>query len=139
MRFYLDECISYRVLDPLRAVYPDHDFLDCFHEGLKGTKDVPLFGEMRARSIDVFLTFDRSQLYNSEELAAIRGGGCHWVGFTSPKGSGKSQVARIASTLLNTTTFILDSAPPVPTAFRPKLTGREHRELFSFMEPIAAI
>jgi hypothetical protein len=131
VRFYLDECLSPKVLDPLRAVFGSHVFLDYMSEGLKGLKDVPLFSEMSARDVDVFITVDRAQLTIPEEVTAIKAGGCHWVGLKQATGGGVSRLARTGATLLETVAYISDNDPDEPTAYRPKANGREHHQLFS--------
>lgn len=139
MRFYLDECLSPKVLDPLRVVFGTHNFLDYMSEGLKGLKDVPLFAEMATREIDVFITVDRAQLAAPEEVEAIRAGGCHWVGLRQATGSGVSRLARTGATLLETVAYISDNEPTEPTAYRPKANGREHHQLFSEVRAIGAL
>ncbi|MDN4595894.1 hypothetical protein [Leifsonia virtsii] len=136
MKFYLDECVSYKVLEPLKRVFTDHEFLDYRSTGLTGMKDIPLFDQMRFRGVDVFLTVDRSQLGNPAELAAIRAGGCHWVGFAAPSGRGVSLIARTGAMLLETVSFISDNEPVVPTAYRPKANGRQLHQLFTDVKPI---
>ena len=139
MRFFLDECFSPRVLDPVTAVFPDEDFRDSFGEGLKGVKDVPLFAEMRIRDFDVFLTVDRSQLLNPRELDAIRAGGCHWVGLKQGTGGGAGRVARTGAVLLETIAFMLENLPTTATAYRPRNNGREHHQLFTDIRPISSL
>lgn len=139
MRFYLDECLSPKVLDRLKAVFGAHSFLDYISEGLKGLKDVPLFGEMAARDVDVFIPVDRAQLTVPEEVSAIKAGRCHWVGLRQATGSGVSRVARTGATLLETVAYISDNSPMEPTAFRPKGNGREHHQLFTAVLPIGSL
>ncbi|MGH1549794.1 hypothetical protein ACRAWB_11720 [Leifsonia poae] len=127
------------MLEPLRQVFAQHEFLDYQGTGLAGMKDVPLFHEMRARAVDVFLTIDRSQLGKPEELEAIRAGGCHWVGFSAGSGKGVSQVARTGAMLLETVAYISDNAPTVPTAYRPKATGRQPNQLFVSVRPLSEL
>ncbi|WP_374975201.1 hypothetical protein ACEYYH_15385 [Microbacterium trichothecenolyticum] len=139
MRFYLDECLSPKVLEPLRSVFKTHDFLDYMTEGLKGTKDVPLLREIATRDVDVFITVDRAQLTVPDEVRAIKAGSCHWVGLRQATGGGLSKLARTGATLLETVAFISDNAPSAPTAFRPKASGREHHQLFSEVVPISSL
>ena len=99
MKFYLDEGVSPAVAAPLREVFVNHQFTDTRAEGLTEMKDLPLFEEMRARHVDVFVTLDTRQLSNGEELSALRRGGFHWFGMAHPSGSGVSALARQASSL----------------------------------------
>jgi hypothetical protein len=139
LRFYLDECLSPRVLDPVRAVFHQHLFLDYVTEGLQGTKDIPLFGEIKTRAIDVFLTIDRNQLSAPAEVEAIREGGCNWVGFQHASGRGVSAIARTGAMLLETVAYITDNFPAEPTAYSPRRTGREAKQLFADVKPIALL
>lgn len=139
MKFYLDECLSPRVLDPVRSVFLQHLFLDYLTEGLQGTKDVPLFGEIKTRGIDVFLTIDRNQLAIPDEVTAIREGGCNWVGFQHASGHGISAIARTGAMLLETVAYITDNLPAETTAYSPKRTGREAKQLFAVVKSIASL
>lgn len=130
MRFYLDECLSPRVLDPVRAVFTAHEFKDYQSETLTGMKDVPLFAEVSRRGFDAFITVDRAQLANPAELAAIKSGTCHWIGFAHASGQGVSLIARIGATLLETVAYLVDNPPEKLCAYQPRLAGRERSQLF---------
>lgn len=136
MKFYLDECLSPKVGEPLGVLLVGHEFTNYLREGLTGTKDVPLFGEMRQRNVDVFITLDRAQLRDPEELAAIKTGGCHWIGMTQPSGHGISLFARQAASLLLAVAYILDNPPSQLTAYRVKASGRESHQLFTSVRPL---
>ena len=103
MKFYLDECLSPKVGDPLGLIFVGHSFTNYQAEGLEGTKDIPLFTEMRRRRVDVFITLDRAQLKTPAEVEAIKAGGCHWIGMSHASGSGTSLFARQAASLPRST------------------------------------
>jgi hypothetical protein len=62
MLFYIDECLSPRTVIALKTIFVDDRFTTWQDENLGGTKDIPLFAEMKKRAIEVFVTVDKGQL-----------------------------------------------------------------------------
>ncbi|MER8183504.1 hypothetical protein [Kitasatospora sp. NPDC094015] len=108
MRFFLDENESPAVLQPLRAVYFQHDFRSADEESLRGTLDVELIHEVARRGFHAILTQDRNQLSNRDERQAYIDTGIHWIGHAEPDAGGLLLIATTAAAYLAAMPHIID-------------------------------
>lgn len=116
MKFFLDENESPAILEPLRAVYFQHEFRSAEQENLRGTLDVELIAAVHTRGFDAVLTQDRNQLRNREERQAYIDTGLHWIGHAEPDASGLILIASTAAAYLAAMPHIIEEMEQVTDA-----------------------
>lgn len=116
MRFFLDENESPAILEPLRAVYFQHEFRSAEDEDLRGTLDVELIRAVHARGFDGVLTQDRNQLRNRDERQAYIETGLHWIGHAEPDASGLVLIASTAAAYLAAMPHIIETTEQLTDA-----------------------
>jgi hypothetical protein len=118
MRFFLDHNLSPRLVKPLASVHPKHDFRCALDEGLTATQDIPLFAALAERDFQAIITRDRNQLVKSDECAALRTSGLHWLGVKDTHVPGLLGIALESASITTGLTIVLPDLATGQCAFR---------------------
>ncbi|WP_114202354.1 DUF5615 family PIN-like protein [Janibacter anophelis] len=114
MRFFFDENISPRVVEPLRPIYRQHHF-ESMHDQqwaqLRGTDDRDLLDTLQT-TFDVFVTGDKSQL--KDHRPSLVESGLHWIGVRDPQAKGVRGIAALSAALLAGLPHALDHIVGLP-------------------------
>lgn len=111
MRFFLDENIPLYCGDILRAAYPMQHFTHIHETDLGGSDDVPLYPQVAALDMDVFVTADKKQSTRTHERAACRAAGLHWLGINHTSATGLHLIAHYGAALVQAIPFVAERAP----------------------------
>lgn len=109
MRIFLDEDVPVQVAYFLRLVFEGSSTTAIDHVDTvrwKGKKDRFLIPDCAKRGYDVFVTKDRSQMNDPEEVAVIRKAGIHHVTFKMD--SGRAGYARAVASIVAAMPAIVD-------------------------------
>lgn len=110
MKFFIDENLPPLLAKPISTLFRQHTFRTFKDENLGGTKDIPLFDELRSRRFDAIITNDAKQVvYNEPERRSLHENGLHWVGLSRPATSGLHLIAAWTAGVTAALPHILDS------------------------------
>jgi hypothetical protein len=109
VKFFIDENLPHALADPLNTLFRSHVFRSCHDEGLSGTLDVPLFGELMVRGFAAIITKDARQVgRNDAERRALHDLGIHWIGAKDPAARGLRLLTAWMANLTAAMPHILD-------------------------------
>jgi hypothetical protein len=129
VRFLIDENVNVSVCDPLRILFPDHEFTTVVEQGFVGLLDVDLFEAMSVAGFGALVTHDRRQLQaDSSERQALRDRGLHWIGIKPSGRPGIVGAALETAALVAGLPYVLADLDQstVPTAFHLRNVPFEH-------------
>jgi hypothetical protein len=118
VRFFLDHNLSPRLIGPLLAVHPKHNFQCALNEGLTATADIPLFAELVDRRFEAIITRDRNQLADSDERTALLASGLHWLGVKDTHVPGLLGIALDSAAITIGLTMVLSDLEAGQCAYR---------------------
>lgn len=94
MKFFIDENLPPALAGPINMLFRQHTFRTFQDENLGGTKDIPLFEELRSRHFDVIITKDANQVvYSEPERRSLYDNTLHWIGVPQPATRGLHLIA----------------------------------------------
>lgn len=117
MKFFLDQNVSQAALDPLRALYLDHEFRHAYDEGLSSEDDIPLFSKLCNQGYDAIVTKDRNQLRDEDERRALFDSGLHWIGHRSKEHKGLMGIVIETSTVTAGLMYVLQNWKDSPHSY----------------------
>lgn len=124
MKFVVDENEIALLVEPLRLLYPQHEWLHVRDLGLVDMDDVEVFRALSKINATALITRDAAQLRRSNEWQMLNRFGIHWIGHAEPKGSGATMAARVISNYTSAMPHILSAIPQVSKACSFKVKGR---------------
>ena len=105
MKVLLDEDVPQLLLPVLRTVLAGHVVDHVVDRGWGGKKDVPLLRDARQQGYEVFVTNDRKQRQDPEEMRSIVRSGMHHVTYVAD--SGKEGLARAIASVVAAMTPVM--------------------------------
>lgn len=121
MRFFLDENVNQQLITPLSGMFGGHEFVGVRELGTKGLDDIALYPAVAEAGCDALITHDLMQLRRSEERAACRDAGLHWLGVHKVNTRGFHALAGPASVIIHGLPFVFG-----------RLAGAEEPRYFVF-------
>lgn len=122
MKFVVDENEIALLVQPLRLLYPEHEWIHVRDLNLVDMDDVEVFHGLAQIDATALITRDTAQLRRTNEWRTLESLGIHWIGHAEPKGSGTTMAARVISNYTSAMPHIIAAIPQVsqPCAFKVK-------------------
>lgn len=135
MKFFLDECVSPRIVATLAGIYKDHIFVSSTELDLRSTKDTELFPILAQHAFDAIITEDKNQLTTPTELQGLYDNGIRWMGYKSVHGvGGLPWIAMLTGTLVSGLVLALENWGDESRGFKFHHGGRQTRQHFTVFE-----
>ncbi len=135
MKFFLDECVSPRIVDTLSSIYKDHEFISSTELGIRSTKDLALFPILAEHQFDAIITEDKNQLTTPDELRGLHENGIRWMGYKGVHNvGGLPWMAMLTGTLISGLVLALENWGDQPRGFKFHHGGRQARQHFTAFE-----
>lgn len=124
MKFVVDENEIALLIQPLKLLFPEHEWLHVSDIGLLNMDDIEVFHGLATIGATALITRDVAQLRRSDEWRTLHELGIHWIGHTEPNGSGSRMAAKVVSNYTSAMPHIISAIPQVPDACSFKVRGR---------------
>lgn len=130
MKFLLDECVPFRLADPLSAMFRAHEFTSVQQRQWRGTKDLDLFERAASHGIDYLISLDGKILDNPSERAGLRASGLHMVLLQRPPGGRMDFVSLALSQMVSGLSLVFGHSPDGPTVYHLRAVPHHHEKRF---------